>query len=138
MDKKIMLTIKGSHRSADGESSSMELITEGRLLEQNGIFHIEYDESEISGKAGTKTRFSILEEGVSMQRSGTSSSQFLFQQGKKFVENRVTPFGSIQMEVYPTRVRHELGSEEGSLNLKFQLGIDGKSIGTNELNLYYK
>ncbi|NLB42723.1 MAG: DUF1934 domain-containing protein [Clostridiales bacterium] len=138
MDKKIMLTIKGSHRSADGENSSMELITEGRLLEQNGIVHIEYDESEISGKTGTKTRFSFLDDGVSMERSGTSSSQFLFQRGKKYIDTRVTPLGSIQMEVYPTRVRHELGSEEGSLNLKYQLDIDGMSIGTYELNLYYK
>ncbi|NLC44417.1 MAG: DUF1934 domain-containing protein [Clostridiales bacterium] len=138
MDKKIMLTIKGSRRSAEGENSSMELITEGRLLEQNGIFHIEYDESEISGKEGTKTRFSFLDEGVSMERYGTSSTQFLFQRGKKYVDTRVTPFGSMQMEVYPTRVRHELGSEEGSLNLKYQLNIDGMSAGTNELNLYYK
>mgnify|MGYP002412457432 CR=1 FL=1 len=138
MDKKIMLTIKGSHRSGDGENSSMELITEGRLLEQNGIFHIEYDESEISGKAGTKTRFSFLDDGVSMERSGTTSSQCLFQRGKKYIDTHVTPLGSIQMEVYPTRVRHELGSEEGSLNLKYQLDIDGTSVGTNELNLYYK
>ncbi|MDD2503643.1 MAG: DUF1934 domain-containing protein [Clostridia bacterium] len=138
MDRRIMLTIKGSHRSTDGENRSIELITEGRLLEQNGIFHIEYDESEISGKAGTKTRFSIMDNGVSMQRTGTTTSKFLFQRGKKYVDSRATPLGYIKMEVYPTRVRHELGTEEGSLNLKYQLDIDGKSAGTNELNLHYK
>lgn len=138
MEKKIMLTIKGSHRNADGENNTIEFITEGHLFEQNGVFHIEYDESEISGKEGTKTRISIVDNSVSMQRTGTTNSQFMFQKGKRYINSYATPMGFVQMEVYPTRVRHELGKDEGSLNLKYQLDIGGKSIGTNELNLHYE
>ena len=41
---------KGSHRSVDGENKTVELITEGRLYEKDGAYHIEYEESEISGR----------------------------------------------------------------------------------------
>ena len=138
MNKRVWLTIKGSHRNTEGESSSMELITEGCLIQKDGVFHIEYEESEISGKEGTKTRISIEDNSVSMQRSGTTTSQFFFEQGKKYSDSFVTPFGAFQMDVYPTRVKHTLGEKEGSLNLKYQLDIDGKSTGTNELTLSYK
>ena len=54
MDKKILLTIIGSHRGVDGENSTIELITEGRLFRKDGIYYIEYEESEISGKRAPK------------------------------------------------------------------------------------
>jgi uncharacterized beta-barrel protein YwiB (DUF1934 family) len=138
MDKKILLTIKGSHRSVDGENKTVELITEGRLYEKDGAYHIEYEESEISGKEGTRTLFSVQDDAVFMERSGTVSSQIMFERGKKYVNSFMTPFGAIQMEIYPTKVKHELKEEEGRLNLKYQLDIDGVSTGTNELTLYYR
>lgn len=138
MDKKILLTIKGSHRSADGEDSSVELITEGRLFEKDGTYYIEYEESEISGMQGTKTMFFVQDNSVMMHRSGANPSQFLFEQGKKYINSCLTPFGAIQMEIYPTKVRHELGEDQGKVDLKYQLDIDGKHTGTNELFLSYK
>ena len=138
MDKKILLTIKGNHRGADGENSSMELITEGRLFQKDGVYHIEYEESEISGKEGTKTLISIDDKIVSMERSGTSSLQLFFERGKSYVNNFVTPFGAMQMEIYPTRVKYELNEQEGRLDLKYQMAIDGRTAGTNELTFLYR
>jgi len=138
MDKKILLTIKGSHRSTDGESSSIELITEGHLFEKNGTYYIEYEESEISGMEGTKTMFSVQDNSVTMQRSGTNPSQFLFERGKKYLNSYLTPFGAVQMGIYSTKVTHELGENQGQVDLKYQLDIDGKHTGTNELFLFYR
>lgn len=138
MDKKILLTIKGSHIGVDGEQSSVELITEGRLFEKDGVVYIEYEESEISGKEGTKTLISIDDNAVSMERSGTSWSQLFFEPGKSYINSLVTPFGAMQMEIYPTRVKYELGEQEGRLDLKYRMAIDGITTGTNELIFLYK
>ena len=42
------------------------------------------------------------------------------------------------MEIYPTRVKYELGEQEGRLDLKYQMAIDGITTGTNELIFHYK
>ncbi|HHY81796.1 MAG TPA: DUF1934 domain-containing protein [Clostridiales bacterium] len=138
MDKKILLTIKGSHKSAEGESSTVELITEGRLFQKDGIYHIEYEESEISGTQGTKTLISINDNSVFMLRSGTSTSQLLFEKGKRYINSFLTPFGEVQMEIYPTKVEHDINEDQGRVDLKYQLAIDGILTGTNELTMFYK
>lgn len=138
MDKKILLTIKGSHIGVDGEQTSIELITEGRLFKKDGIVYIEYEESEISGKEGTKTIISIEDNTVSMERSGTSFSHMFFEPGKSYINNLITPFGAMQMEIYPTRVKYELNEQGGRLDLKYQMAIDGRTAGTNELIFHYK
>jgi uncharacterized beta-barrel protein YwiB (DUF1934 family) len=138
MKKKILLTIKGNHLSTKGQNSSIELITEGCLFEKDGAYHIEYEESEISGMEGTTTKFSLQDNSVIMQRSGSNPSLFMFEQGKKYINSYSTPAGSISMGIYPTKVEHQLGEEEGKLDLKYQLDIDGIHTGVNELMLYYK
>ena len=124
--------------NAEGESSTVELITEGRLFRKDGIYHIEYEESEISGTQGTKTLISINDNSVYMLRSGTSSSQLLFEEGKKYINSYHTPFGKVQMEIYPTKVEHEINEEQGRVDLKYQLAIDGISTGINELKMFYR
>ena len=125
MDKKILLTIKGSHHSIEGENSSIELITEGRLFTKDDIYYIEYEESEISGMQGTKTLISVQDDSIMMERSGTHSSQFWFEKGRKYINSYNTPFGVMQMEIYSTKVKHDLNDSEGKLDLKYQLALKG-------------
>jgi len=44
----------------------------------------------------------------------------------------------MQMEIYPTRVKYDLNDEEGRLDLKYQMAIDGRTAGTNEITFLYK
>ncbi len=138
MDKNIILTIKGSHRNMDGEDRSIELVTQGRLFKKNDAYYIEYEESELSGMQGTKTQISIKDGTVMMERFGKYPSQLLFEKGKMYINSYETPYGSIQIEVYPTRVHHELDDNGGKLDLEYQLGIDGRFVSSNELQLYYR
>ena len=138
MDKKILLTIKGNHISADGEQHSIEFITEGRLFQKDGVHYIEYEESEISGIEGTKTLIAIEDNSVSMARTGTCFSHVFFEPGKSYINNFITPNGILQMGIIPTRVKYEYNEEQGRLDLVYQMAIDGKTAGTNELIFMYK
>ena len=80
---------------------------------------------------------SIEDNTVSMERSGTAFP-YVFEPGKSYINNLITPFGAMQMEIYPTRVKYELGEQEGRLDLKYQMAIDGITTGTNELIFHYK
>lgn len=138
MDKDIILTIKGSHRNLEGEDRSIELVTQGRLYKKNDAYYIEYEESELSGMQGTKTQISIKDGSVMMERFGKYPSQLLFEKGKMYINSYETPYGSIQIEVYPTRVDHKIDDNEGKLDLEYQLGIDGRYVSSNELLLFYR
>mgnify|MGYP000889263383 FL=1 len=138
MDKKILLTIKGNHISADGEQHSIEFVTEGRLFQKDGVHYIEYEESAISSKEGTKTLIAIDNNSVSMERTGTSFSHLFFEPGKSYVNNLMTPYGILQMGIIPTRIKYEYNEEQGRLDLVYQMAIDGKTAGTNELTFFYK
>jgi len=138
MDKNIILTIRGSHRNMDGEDRSIELVTQGRLYKKNDAYYIEYEESELSGMQGTKTQISIKDGTVMMERVGKYPSQLLFEKGKMYINSYETPYGSIQIEVYPTRVDHDLDDNGGKVDLEYQLGIDGRFVSSNELQLFYR
>lgn len=138
MDKNILLNIKGKHYNAKGEGSSIELITQGKLYKVDDVYFIEYEESELSGMEGTKTQISIKDDSIMMERIGAHPSQFLFEKGKKYINSTNTPLGPVVMEIYPTTIDHQISENEGKLDVKYQLGIDGKHVSSNELSLFYK
>ena len=137
MGRKILLRIRGSRLDRDGKSKTMELITEGHLSEKDGIYYIEYEESRISGMEGVKNLISVREDKVSMQRSGSRPDRFLFEQGKKYMSSYQTSCGALQMGIYPIEVTHEMGENQGQVDLKYQLDIGGRHTGTGELELFY-
>ena len=53
--KPVWLTIVGEVTDAEQHTDRLELVTEGYLYEENGVTCITYDETEVSGMAGTTT-----------------------------------------------------------------------------------
>ncbi len=139
MEKTILLTIKGCQTEPTGEENTIELITRGKLykIDDSDMYKIEYEESEISGLEGSKTMIFVQGDQILMERDGTYPSKIVFEKGKKFINSYHTPFGVLQMEVYSTRVDHDIKEDEGKLDLKYQLGIGGRYTGTNTLSLKY-
>lgn len=139
MEKAILLTIKGSRLYPEGEDSSVELITKGRLYknDKSDIYNIEYEESEISGIEGFKTLISVNGSQVEMERVGISSAKLIFEKGKKFINSYETPFGILQMEIYPIKVDHKIDDHEGEVDLEYQLGFGGRYTSSNSFTLKY-
>ncbi|HZK34702.1 MAG TPA: DUF1934 domain-containing protein [Bacillota bacterium] len=138
MDKDIILNIKGSQRNVQGEGNSIELVTQGKLYKIDDVYYIEYDESELSGMEGTKTQISIRDDSITMERIGNHPSQFFFEKGKKYINSMSTPLGPVVMEIYPTTINHKINDDQGKLDVRYQLGIGGKHVSSNELKLFYK
>ena len=70
--------------AAEGEA--LEINTDATLTEEDGRMEFSYDESEITGMAGSKTAISFAEDNpslVTMIRSGSVSTSLVFEQGKR-------------------------------------------------------
>lgn len=136
--KKVILSIMGNQVSPEGEDKKIELITEGRLYKKDDVYYIEYEESSISGLEGTKTSIMVEDHRISLERTGAHESRFVFEKGRKYVNYYETPFGNLEMGVFPTRIDSTMDEDKGKLDVKYQLDISGKYAGSNELKVIYQ
>lgn len=54
MEKKVLITVNSHIEGHDGEGDSISFVTEGKLVVENGEYVVSYDETEVTGLAGTK------------------------------------------------------------------------------------
>lgn len=132
----ILLTIKGSHTEG-GQEDAVELITDGFLTHENGSYTIEYDESEMSGIENTKTRLKVIDECIHLVRQGALQTEFVFAKTQPFEASYTTPFGAMQVSVFPTHVQSMLSEKEGNIDLEYIIKIGGAEA-LNKLYIQYK
>lgn len=132
----ILLTIRGSHTEG-GKEDAIELITDGILRHENGSTIIEYDESEMSGVENTKTRLRVVDKCIHLERQGALRTEFVFEKTKPFEALYATPFGAMQVSVFPTHVQSMLSDREGNIDLEYVIKI-GDAQALNKLYIKYK
>lgn len=137
MHKKVIVSIKGNQKMPNGEDNKIEMVTEGRLYKKGDFYYLEYEETILSGMKDTKTLIAVEDKKVSLERIGSYSSQFIFEKGKRFVNCYRTPFGELQMGVFPLKVDFNMEDTKGKLDLKYELDVAGKYLSLNELSLAY-
>lgn len=132
--KEVTLKIRGKQTNNEGEQNTIELITEGKFYEKNGIYYLIYNESEISGMEGATTTLKVEKERVSMKRFGNGSSRLIFEKGKKHKTEYQTLYGEMEMEVTTKKLDVNINNTgKGSINLLYNLNISNQIQSKNEL-----
>jgi len=129
MKKDVFLQIRGNKIDRTGQNEEVELIAGGvysydKDLEQ---YTIEYDETELSGMGGTKTKIIADKSSVHLVRDGSFNSHFVIEKGKKFIGSYQTPYGAIALEIMPTDVDCALSEDGGLLSFRYSLFLGGES-----------
>lgn len=137
--KEVMLKIVGVHVREDIEEEQMELITEGRLQERNGVLYLTYEESEFTGLVGCKTRLRVEGDTVKMSRIGKDSgvsAAMNFEKGKKHVSLYNTPMGAVGMELVTNDLINNLSPEgKGNVVIDYSISLEGLTNGRSKLNI---
>jgi len=134
--QRVLLSIKGTQREGD-TSECIELLTEGRLAKRPEGLLIEYDESELTGIEGCTTSLVLKDDSVIMERNGTLNMQLEFASGRVYNSNMTTPYGTIHLHIFASRVESELKENEGRLCLEYELSMGSLST-FNKLDLSFK
>lgn len=137
--KEIMVRIKG-HQMADGDTADViEFVTEAKLYERGGAMYLIYEESELSGIPGCKTRLKLKEGEVQMKRFGEGTGighEIRFEKGKRYTGFYETPFGAIEMEVLTNKLENTLSPEgDGQVDIDYSISLKGLLEGRNRLNI---
>ena len=143
--KDITIKIVGKQFDGDEVGNEMVFVSDGKLYNRAGAHYLVYDDSEMFGSAGTRTRLKITEDSVRMKRMGGKSedgfderleSEMVFQEGKRFQSVYATPYGAIGMEVLTRNLKNELDAEGfGKVSLDYVISFQGAGEGRNELDI---
>lgn len=132
--KNITLKIKGSYVYDEAhEEDQIELITEGKMYVKGDVIYLTYDESQLSGMDGCKTRLKLDGDSVSMTRKGSAvgvDTELRFEKGKRFSGYYDTPYGPMEMEVLTNELLSTV-SAEGSGEITIDYNISLKGIAEN-------
>ena len=143
--KDITIKIVGKQFDGDKVGNEMVFVSDGKMYKRAGAHYLVYDDSELFGFAGTRTRLKITEDTVRMKRIGKPSddvydegfeSEMVFQEGKRFQSIYATPYGAINMEVLTKNLKNDLSPEGfGKVSLDYVISFQGAGEGRNELDI---
>lgn len=131
MEKKnVNVSIKGI-QVQDGDSSDVELFTEGTLEKRGSKYVLVYNESEVTGLGGTTTMLEIDGEKVSLVRNGTVNNQMIFIKDKKTTSYYETQYGSLIIGVLTDRINVDMGDSGGTVSINYTIDINEEYTGEN-------
>ena len=115
MEKDVIISIQGMQNYEGQDPDAMELVTEGKLAEAEGGLCLSYQESELTGMAGTTTVFHVEPEKITLLRIGSVSSAMVFEQGKRHMSLYSTPFGSMEIGIMARKLSSTLSAAGGKI-----------------------
>ncbi|MDO4546174.1 MAG: DUF1934 domain-containing protein [Bacillota bacterium] len=137
--REIIVKIKGHQMSPEAGEETMEFITEAKLYERGEAIYLIYEESELSGVPGCKTRLKLKGNEVQMKRFGQGAgpgNEIHFEKGKRYTGLYETPYGAIEMEVLTNKIENTLSAEgDGQLDIDYSISLKGLAEGRNRLNI---
>lgn len=137
--KKVMVKIKSVQVSAETGKDEMEFVTEATLYKRNGVTYLVYEESELSGVPGCKTRLRLSGKEVQMKRFGEGAgfgNELKFEKGKRYSAYYDTPFGPIEVEVLTNGLESKfMDDDRGELEIDYEISLKGLIEGRNKLNI---
>ena len=135
MTQKVLLTIRGQQSYPGQEPEIIELVTEGVMTATDAGWDISYEESDLTGLAGTTTIFRIEPACVTLTRKGPLSSQMVFRQGVPHESLYQMPFGAMMITVCANKVFYDLDQQGGKIDLIYAIEIENTAAGMIEYHL---
>lgn len=134
-EKKI--TLKLISRQSDGnEHSQVELFSEGLLLRTDSGYEISYKETDATGFTGSTTKLTVhSQDKVTMERTGSASSQLILERGKKHHCHYGTPYGEFMVGVTTSSIKSTINENGGTLDFKYVIDINSSYVGDYEINV---
>lgn len=129
MTKSVILSIRGQQNYMDQEPETIELVTEGTMSFENGIWHICYEESDLTGLAGVTTTFTVIPNKITLTRKGSLNSQMVFEEGVFHESLYELEFGTLMITVCASKTEYDLSENGGTIDLVYAIEIENTSTG---------
>ena len=127
----VMLSIRGEQYFDGVDPDGTELMTEGTMEVTDGGMVLQYEETELTGMAGTTTTVEISHKREILTRSGTINSMMIFEEGRQHTSLYETPIGDLSVDIQTSVLRHNLTERGGIMDIKYSIAVDHTVTGRN-------
>lgn len=135
MSKRAIITIVSKQK--DLEDDAIEVVTPGEFYIEDNYYYAVYDETELSGMEGTKTKIRISENDFLLTRTGTTTGDMRFIKGNKDKTIYSTPYGVIEISINTKDLIVNMNDNGGEVIINYDMIIAGQSPQT-ELKINIK
>lgn len=130
-----VMTIR-SCQKADGETDASELNTTARYRFHDHTAEIIYTELDEMGNPNGETTITVLHDGlVTIRKTGFTEAIMVLEVGKTHPARYHTVVGAMEMRLCATEISVDLGTEGGSLKLRYLLDIGDTYSAVNLIDL---
>ncbi len=134
MARDFLLDVKGVQRYQDQEPDEILLTTEAELTGEGGVLFLRYEESELTGLAGTETVFELRRNQVVLRRTGRVTSEMIFSLGQVHESLYNTGEGALLITVHTTAIEDKMTLAGGSLHVAYDITVEG--LGTGKIDYW--
>lgn len=131
MKQEVWITVRGEQYYDGVDPDETELTTLGTLEETEEGWLLSYEESELTGMAGTVTSFAILPGRVVLRRSGSVNSEMIFEEGLPHTSLYEMEMGTLTVDVHTESLRAKMSSRGGLMEIRYQIAVDHRATGKN-------
>ena len=135
MKKAVTLTICGRQYYPDQDPEVIELTTDGTLEFVSGGWDVCYQESELTGLAGTTTTFRLEPGQVILRRTGALRSEMIFREGVPHDSLYRMDFGALLLTVCAKSIEAGINENGGTIDLIYDVSIEHGQAGVVEYHL---
>lgn len=121
--KEVVISINSIHDYGNRDEDGLEFTTDGLYSHDGGQSLICYYESDVTGLAGTRTKVSVTEEEIVVDREGSVTGRMVFRKGQRSSFLYDTPYGMATLGVDTRNIAHEFGENGGSLQIDYVVDV---------------
>ena len=139
--KPVLVTICSHARTGSEEDTPMRLRCRGQLRETSGGYLLRYQEVQTDEGSGQTIAQDVIlglqPERVTMTRLGDYGTTMVFVKDRRFEGAYHTPYGDLELALYATQVSCQLGPDNGSIHLEYQLDMQGSYASVQVIDVTY-
>lgn len=136
MEHRVVISIEGKQSFPGSEPEVVQTETQGTLEDRGeaGLL-LTYREEPGSGLEGTRTTLLVEPRRVTLERTGTLTSQMVFEEGQEHRSAYATPYGALALTVRTHKLHTHLDARGGEVTIYYDLELDRAGAGRNMLRL---
>ena len=134
--RQVLLSVTGKTQGQDEPEEAVRLLTTGVLTGGREAWRIDYTETQPDSQAHDVT-LTLGKGVVTMERHGAFATSMVFEKGCRFEGSYDTPYGALDMGIFPTQVKYSVDDARGEVLLKYQLDIQGQYSSMREMRIRF-
>ena len=138
MRKTVLLSITGVSKTNGYPDDAIKMFTTGYLSGEGDSWKLKYSETAPDDITDKNHITLTMNNGtVTMTNSQNKGADMVFVRGSRYQGVYRTPYGDLDMAVFPSVVEYHIGQGSGEINLSYQLDFDGQYASDHELHIIY-